>query len=295
MKEIKNLKDFIYFPCKKNSKKPATRRGFKDAKICDIASLRRKGNNIGFPMRLNGLIAIDVDEKDGKTGIADLQMLVKEYGVLPYTLKQKSCNGAGFHLIFWDDGICENSRGDLSESIDIRWNAYILCAPSTINGKNYKFVEGIDEFGNVTIAKLPPKWIELINGNNTSEPSIKTNYSKVANTFKAFIIQDCNLIKVFKSCRFLQYCLKESRTLKETIWFSMIALLARAKGCEKLIHALSSPYPKYSYEETESKIRRVKESGKYQTCHYISTKYPNICGNCCSSNKRKGGKNGRSK
>ena len=85
------LTDFVYFRCRKNSKIPATKNGYHDARICDLAELQKDGYNIGLPMRPNSLIAIDVDEKNGKTGIQDLECLEKQYGKLPPTLKQQSC------------------------------------------------------------------------------------------------------------------------------------------------------------------------------------------------------------
>lgn len=62
----------------------------------------------------------------------------------------------------------------------------------------------------------------------------------------------------------------------------MISLLAPVIGSEKIIHELSSSYPKYSFKETELKIQRAKRFGKPQSCRYISTNFPEICGNCVS-------------
>ena len=281
------LTDFVYFRCRKNSKIPATNNGYHDARICDLTVLQRDGYNIGLPMRPNSLIAIDVDEKNGKTGIQDLERLEKQYGKLPPTLKQQSCNNGGYHLIFSDEGIIK-PRGNLGNSIDIRWNGYILCEPSVINGNHYKFLEGIDESRKfVTIARLPYEWIKLINQDCSSEQKSSCVHQKFANECKPSIIQYCDLKKVFDNCRFLQYCVQESYSLSEPQWFSMISILAPLKGGEQIIHKLSAPYPNYSFKETELKIRRAKKFGKPQSCRYISANFSEICGDCQSSNKKR--------
>ncbi len=280
------LTDFVYFRCRKNSKIPATKNGYHDARIYDLTELQGDDYNIGLPMRPNGLIAIDVDEKNGKNGIQDLEHLEKQYGKLPPTLKQQSCNNGGYHLIFSDDGIIK-PRGNLGNSIDIRWNGYILCEPSAIDGNHYKFLEGIDEAREVvTISRLPYEWIKLINQNYSSEQKVSCAHHIFVKEHKTSIIQHCDLKKVFENCRFLQYCIRESRYLCEPMWFSMISVLAPLEGGEQIIHKLSAPYPNYSFKETELKIQRAKKFGKPQSCRYISTNFSEICGDCKSSNNQ---------
>lgn len=278
------LSDFLIFPCQNNSKLPATSHGYYDAKKQDVNQLHCKGYNIGLAMRSNHLICIDVDEKNDKTGIQDLKQLEELLGKLPLTLKQKSCSGKGFHLIFSDEGII-NPRGNIGEhnSIDIRWNGYILCEPSVINGNQYRFIDGIDELGNITIAKLPDKWLEHINSKTVSCKTFKGNFNSSKYAMKKpEPIKNCNLSTVFKRCKFLQHCRDEAYQLSEREWFTMISLLAPVEGSEKLIHELSAPYPKYSFKETEYKIKRARLFGKPQSCRYISGQNPYICKGCCS-------------
>ena len=282
------LSDFLVFACRNNSKLPATSHGYYDAKKQNINLLLYKGYNIGLPMKLNRLICIDVDDKNGKTGIQDFKRLEEQLGKLPLTLKQKSCNGNGFHLIFSDEGII-NPRGNLGEhnSIDIRWNGYILCEPSVINGNRYRFIDGIDELGNTTIAKLPEQWLEYINSKTVNHKTFKGNFSSSKLTvIKTESIKNCNLDYVFTRCKFLQHCRDEAYQLSESKWFTMISLLAPVEGSEQLIHKLSAPYPKYSFKETEYKIKRAKLFGRPQSCRYISGQYPDICKGCCSDKNR---------
>ena len=60
----------------------------------------------------------------------------------------------------------------------------------------------------------------------------------------------------------------------------MITILAQIDGADDLIHELSSPYPKYSYAETQAKIEYARDFGYSQTCKYISESYPNACKGC---------------
>ena len=66
------LEDLLTFACKFESKKPATWHGHKDAKVQNIEDLTIKGYNVGLAMKLNNLICLDVDEKNGKTGLQDM-------------------------------------------------------------------------------------------------------------------------------------------------------------------------------------------------------------------------------
>jgi hypothetical protein len=281
------LTDLLTFACQNNSKIPATKHGYHDAIKQDVNLLHNKGYNVGLAMRSNHLICLDVDGKNEKTGIQDLLKLELLLGKLPLTLIQKSCSNNSFHLIYSDEGIiCP--RGNIGEnnSIDIRWNGYILCEPSIINGNQYRFINGIDEFGNVTIAKLPEKWIEYINCKTVGNNSFKGNCSNNNATHKPKLIKNCDLDTVFNRCKFLQYCRTESAKLSELAWFSMISLLAPVEGSEQLIHELSAPYPTYSFEETDYKIKRARLFGKPQSCRYISSQYPNICKGCCSNRNK---------
>ena len=63
----------------------------------------------------------------------------------------------------------------------------------------------------------------------------------------------------------------------------MITVFSQIEGVEELIHKLSEPHSKYSFEETQKKIEYSKRFGHSQTCAYISANYPEICENCQSA------------
>jgi len=78
------------------------------------------------------------------------------------------------------------------------------------------------------------------------------------------------LLTTGRRCMFLQYCKRNAKTLSEPLWYAMITNLALFEGGENAIHQLSKPYPKYSFEQTQSKIDHYHKSGtKPITCRRI--------------------------
>lgn len=87
-------------------------------------------------------------------------------------------------------------------------------------------------------------------------------------------IKECGsqmgLLTAGKRCLFLQYCKRNAKTLSEPLWYAMITNLSLFEGGEKAIHQLSKPYPKYSFEQTQSKIDHFHKSGtKPITCRHL--------------------------
>jgi len=268
------------------NKKPATRHGLNDAvKNADYQSWIRQGFNVGIAMRQSNLIAIDVDIAKGKQGFKDLAELKAIYGELPATLTQRSARG-GRHIIFKNIGVAENTVNQLTDSIDIRDKAYILVQPSIYNGGKYEFIDGIDEYGNITLAELPQSWLNIINKSSAKRVNNKT-FKHAINTHKRNNLLNLDINKVINECNFLCYCRDNPRILLEKQWFSMISVLAHIKDSDSVIHALSIPYDRYTYEETQYKIERARNFGYPQTCKYISENFPEICGNCTSKKCRK--------
>jgi putative DNA primase/helicase len=69
------------------------------------------------------------------------------------------------------------------------------------------------------------------------------------------------LQQVGKRCDFMQHCKANAAALPESLWYAMISNLAVFDGGDRAIHALSKPYPKYSYAETQKKIAHFLDSG----------------------------------
>lgn len=69
---------------------------------------------------------------------------------------------------------------------------------------------------------------------------------------------------------FIQYCRKNATELSEPLWYAMITNLIPFKGGREEIHDLSRPYPDYSEEETEAKIKHALEDAPGpHTVNYI--------------------------
>lgn len=128
-----NWRNFATFRCKGNSKIPATPNGFKDAKFGqDVTAMLNAGYNIAMYNKAAESITIDCDfdETKGYNGIKALEQLETTLGKLPRTLTQKTPRG-GRHYIFSDKGIT-NPVGKIGKDIDIKYNGYIMIAPSVI-------------------------------------------------------------------------------------------------------------------------------------------------------------------
>ncbi len=122
------------------SKKPLVAGGFKAA-TTDPEIIQQwfgqtyRGAMIGLPTgQITGLLAIDVDMKNGKDGLQSLRIWEDENGVLPDTLTVKTPTG-GYHLIYeLPEGVhipCGVSV--LGEGIDIRADGGYVVALGSIN------------------------------------------------------------------------------------------------------------------------------------------------------------------
>lgn len=257
--------------CKLGTKIPATKNGFKDAQQNDVLNLVGAGYNVGLACEASNLIAIDCDYDvaRGYDGESTLRGLESKLGKLPQTLTQTTPRG-GKHYIFSAKGIV-NPIGKLSKDIDIKYRGYLMIWPSTVNGVQYQFTDGI-EGGCFQIAELPQKWLDKIN---------QPRYT--GNSGQTQIYDNIEVEEMFNGCAFLQHCRDDATTLSEPEWFTMITVLAPITGSDDLIHQLSSPYSKYTCKETQQKIDQARRFGKSRNCAYISRNF-GCCENCKYNN-----------
>ncbi len=273
--------DMALFQCIPNGKFPATKNGFKDAKFgLNPYEIVQNRYNVAIALSMSALICIDcdVDEERGLNGLETLAKYEVLLGKLPRTLTQKTPRD-GRHFIFLSKGIL-NPIGKIEKDIDVKFQGYCLCYPSSINGKRYEIIDGVNEKGEFEIAELPQKWLDFINKNTSN--NIQSNKSQQKSTFEPKVYEDLNIEKIFSDCEFLKYCKENADSLTEPEWHSMITILAQIKDSDELIHSLSEPYPKYSFEETQKKIDYARQFGHSQTCAYLSANYPHACDNCAS-------------
>jgi hypothetical protein len=264
MNRIANLKQLALIVCKRNSKQPATKNGLHDARFgVDVEGPQAAGFNVGLACKSSGFITLDldVDDERGLNGIGTIRELELELGQLPKTLTQITPR-TGRHLIFSDEGVV-NPIGKIGKDVDVKWKGYILCEPSTIDGKPYRFTDGIDEQGNFIIAKLPQKWLDYINKPNP--PSGFTQNS--AGKSHEREIFDGDFQKMFTQCLFIRHCVDNAEILSEPDWHLFACVLNSLSNGAELFDYYSQPHPDYKQVSTQKKF---KNASKYNvTCDTI--------------------------
>lgn len=151
------------FPC--NGKLPATPHGFKDAKpYKDWPEGTFNGKNIALATGSvsDNVFAVDVDVKNGASGMYSLEALEAEIGKLPDTLKSKTPSG-GFHaLLSAPVGVRVPCKIGFRPGIDIRGEGgYIIIPPSVIDGKAYYWLD-TEEAKQELVLPSPEKLLALI-------------------------------------------------------------------------------------------------------------------------------------
>ena len=145
------IQNYFKFPLIKNSKLPVVKWSKKENLTKEPIDTSKY--NIGIPTgTINNLLVVAIDTKDN--GIEEFQMYVSQFGE-PNTYKQSSPNG-GYHYflkftssITSDNYLIQNCLTTSSKyrgcGIDIRANGgYIVSAPSSINGIDYKVINDIE-------------------------------------------------------------------------------------------------------------------------------------------------------
>jgi hypothetical protein len=147
------------FPIKPGEKQPPLVKWSAEA-TTDKATVRRwwsrwPSANIGIACGPSNLCVIDLDQKNGKDGRAELNDLELTHGRLPATLTAQTPTG-GWHLFF--RGTTDSPIGKLGVGIDVKSaGGYVVAPGSNINAGEYAWCNG-DQ-----IAELP-SWLEGLIG-----------------------------------------------------------------------------------------------------------------------------------
>lgn len=139
---------FAVFPLAPGSKSPLRdTEGVKEAttdKETILARWKREPEaNIGIATGQSGLVALDVDPRDG--GTDTLRELEDKHGNLPQTLTARS-GGAdrGVHLIFKAPDTDDYLGTSLGPGLDVRRGGYYIVAPPSIHpdtGNSYEWID----------------------------------------------------------------------------------------------------------------------------------------------------------
>jgi hypothetical protein len=84
-------------------------------------------------------------------------------------------------------------------------------------------------------------------------------------------------------CAQIKYVLENAATLSEPLWRAGLSLARACVDWEEAIHIMSSPYPKYSPEETLKKANgTINKDGKSMphSCVVLDNDNPGVCDNC---------------
>lgn len=267
----KKLSELSLFPCKPNSKIPATQHGFWDAEInFDIVEHSSRGFNISLACCKSNIIVLDcdIDETRGLNGLKTLEEQENKLGKLSKTLTQSTPRG-GKHYFFTDKGIT-NPIGKIGKDVDVKYNGYVLIEPSKIDDKFYKFTEGLDDNGNLIIADLPQKWIDFINKPDFGVPRLILSKANRVNQSQRRII-DGDFQKMYDKCAFIKHCVDNAEILSEPLWHLFSCVLNSFSNGEELFDYYSRPHPDYNPQATKEKF---KNASKYSVnCNTISANF----------------------
>jgi putative DNA primase/helicase len=76
--------------------------------------------------------------------------------------------------------------------------------------------------------------------------------------------------KKILDCQFLKWCKENPEKVSEPLWYALISnLISIRPGGYSLCHEFSKGYPKYTKEETNTKIMHALDSSKPHTCSFI--------------------------
>lgn len=121
--------------------------------------------NIGVVMgKASGIIALDIDTKDGKVGEESYRELSKKFGQFPETVEFITWSGGRQQLYLAGTHKIKSTTGRIAQDIDVRGEGgYSVMPGSEIFGRAYEWDAGacIDE---IPIAALPENMIRMLNG-----------------------------------------------------------------------------------------------------------------------------------
>jgi hypothetical protein len=87
---------------------------------------------------------------------------------------------------------------------------------------------------------------------------------------------------IVKGCAWVCHCRDDAATLPEPQWHAVLSVLGRCEDGERLAHEWSRPYPKYTFVETEKKLRHALEDAGPVTCDRVmeGLGQQEYCGEC---------------
>ena len=152
---------FRVLPCHAHTKAPLCEHGAKDA-TTDEATIRewfQRLPHAGIGMALDGLVAVDVDIRDGKRGAETFDALVAKHGALPDGPVQRTRSGGSHYLLKAREGA--SYPGTAGADIDLKHgpHSYICVEPTP----NYTWLDELDPWRDDVEIPGAPQWLERAN------------------------------------------------------------------------------------------------------------------------------------
>ncbi len=145
--------------CYHAGKHPRTRRGVHDA-TTDVLKIKRWWHswpdaNVGIATgSVSGLVVIDLDNKNGKSGEENFRALADKHGGMPSTMTVVT--GNGLHLYFRHSGVgIKSSTSKLAVGVDVRADSGYVVAPPSIHESGRRYALQDDH----EVLDLP-QWLE---------------------------------------------------------------------------------------------------------------------------------------
>jgi hypothetical protein len=146
---------YAVFPCVPGGKRPLTEHGLKDATndADQISAWLAQHPSANWAIATDGLLVVDVDR--GAEHWPEDEQKAKDLAAAAVI----GLTPNGRHFFFRAPGAFRNSQSRLAEKVDTRGNGgYVVVAPSTVNGKAYRWASGSLDVGPEGLT-LPPQWI----------------------------------------------------------------------------------------------------------------------------------------
>ena len=138
-------KGYSVFPLRPGEKQPLTKNGYWDASQ-DVKVIRTwwqkfPNANIGLPCAPNNLIVLDIDRHPGKKDGFENYHSLAGYEPEPAATPQADTARGGRHFIFAAPPGTLLVKREIVESVEVKYNGYIVAAPSTVDGKKYAWLK----------------------------------------------------------------------------------------------------------------------------------------------------------
>lgn len=117
-----------------------------------------------------------------------------------------------------------------------------------------------------------PAWVLGNTTNAANNPSVPTLPNGPAPKITGGLSEHwptADFNQILAQCPFISYCKDQAAILTEAEWLAALTIVVRCENGEQLAHEISRPYPGYTFNETQKKIKHAKCNQNPRTCKHI--------------------------